>query len=143
MQFSKNNSYRNFFVEKYGIPKDIMESYDFYHRGKGIWAFSGEFVEENAETIGIRALRIGKSLKPTTAFLRIVGKHATKNVAILDEISFLKFLRGEDVEYHNVRLERGYIIVRNSRDILGCGYYTGEKIISAIPKKYRLQDTWI
>ncbi len=143
MQFSKNNSYRKFFTERYKIPDDVMEYYDFYQRGRSVWAFSGELLEENAEIVGIRALRIGKSLKPTTAFLRIVGKYATKNAATLDDVSSLKFLRGEDVVYKDKELDIGYVIVKSSRDILGCGYYTGKKIISEIPKKYRLQDTWI
>ncbi len=144
MQFSKNNSYRNFFVEKYGIPKEIMEKYEFFEMGKGVWAFSGGFVsEDKIETVGIRALRIRKLTKPTTAFIRIVGSYATKNIVYLNEDDSLEFLRGKNIPYDDVSLERGFVIVRNREDVLGCGYYTGEKIISEIPKKYRIQNTWV
>ena len=144
MQFSKNNLHRNFFVEKYGIPQEILEKFEFYERGKSVWAFSGEFINlSKVETIGVRALRIGKLIKPTTAFLRVIGKYATRNVVYLDVNDTFKFLRGEDVVFQDDSIERGFIIARNEEDILGCGYYTGVKIISEIPKKYRIQNTWL
>ncbi len=144
MRFSKNNSYRKFFVEKYGVPEEVMEKYEFYERGKSVWAFSGKYVNiSKIEVMGIRALRLKKLIKPTTVFMRIIGHYASRNVVHLDMNSSLKFLKGEEIMLNDESVERGFVIVLNPVDILGCGYYTGEKLISEIPKKYRVQNTWV
>ena len=142
MQFSKRNEYREYFTDRFGIPSEIMRKYEFFERGKSVWAFSGKYVEiEGIEAIGIRALRIGGGLKPSTAFLRVVGSYATKNTVILDENEALKYLSGEDID-KDFPVEPGYVIVRFEKDILGCGLYKG-KLINQIPKKYRKMETWI
>jgi len=142
LQFSKRNEYREYFTDRFGIPSEIMRKYEFFERGKSVWAFSGKYVEiEGIEAIGIRALRIGGGLKPSTAFLRVVGSYATKNTVILDENEALKYLSGEDID-KDFPVEPGYVIVRFEKDILGCGLYKG-KLINQIPKKYRKMETWI
>jgi NOL1/NOP2/fmu family ribosome biogenesis protein len=142
LQFSKRNEYREYFTDRFGIPSEIMRKYEFFERGKSVWAFSGKYVEiEGIEAIGIRALRIGGGLKPSTAFLRVVGSYATKNTVILDENEALKYLSGEDID-KDFPVEPGYVIVRFEKDILGCGLYKG-RLINQIPKKYRKMETWI
>jgi len=119
-----------------------MENYEFFERGKSVWAFTGKYVDvEDMEAMGIRALRLGRGLKPSTAFLRIIGRYATKNVIEIDEREALHYLRGEDID-KNFAAEPGYVIVKFKDNILGCGLYKG-KLINQIPKKYRFMDTWV
>ncbi len=142
MQFSKKDEYRKYFVERFGVPPEIMDRYYFYERGKKVWAFTGEIVEiENIEALGIRALSLGRGIKPSTAFLRIIGKYATKNIIVLEEKEAEAYMRGEDIE-KDFPVKPGYVIVRSRNDILGCGLYKG-KLINQIPKKYRMMDTWV
>jgi len=142
LQFSKNNQYRKYFVDRFGISEEVMENYEFFERGKSVWAFTGKYVDvEDMEAMGIRALRLGRGLKPSTAFLRIIGRYATKNVIELDEKQALHYLRGEDID-KSFAAEPGYVIVKFKDDILGCGLYKG-KLINQIPKKYRFMDTWV
>lgn len=123
-----------------------MERYTFWERGRKVWAFSGITLEiERMEILGIKALTKGKALKPSTAFLRVIGKYASKNFVNLEASKALKFLRGEEIELPPTlvkQLEMGYVIVKSDEDILGCGFFDG-KLKSLIPSKYRLQDTWV
>ncbi len=141
MQFSKNNSYREYFIERFGIGNEI-EKYDFYEFAQSVWAYSGEYYEDKKiEVMGIRALRIKKVYKPTTAFLRIIGRYATKNVISLSSNDGMKFLKGENID-GVCGNTRGYVVVKSGSDVLGCGLCAG-KLMSQIPKKYRIGETWL
>ncbi len=142
MQFSKNNEYREYFKERFGIGKEI-EEYDFYEFAQSVWAYSGKDVPEGLriEVLGIRALRTKKTYKPTTAFLRVIGKYATKNVITLEDEDAMRFLKGERIK-GVCGDKKGYVVVKSDRDVLGCGLCSVE-LISQIPKKYRMEDTWL
>ncbi len=132
-------------MERFGIPLEKLQRYSFWERGRKVWAFSGELWEiKNIEALGIKALTRGRDLKPSTAFLRIVGEYATRNVVHLPEDEALLFLKGEDVKI-DAPVEHGYVIVRCHADILGCGFYRKEekRLQSLVPAKYRLQGSWV
>ncbi len=142
MQFLKNNDYGKYFVDRFGIPEKIVERYTFWVRGKRVWAFSGEYIDiKDIEVLGIKALSLGNTPKPSTAFLRVIGKYATKNVVHLEKEQTIKFLKGEDIE-EEFNVDPGYVIVKGDEDILGCGLYKGA-LINQLPKKYRYEDTWL
>jgi len=142
LQFSKKNDYGNYFVDRFGISQGIIEKYTFWVRGKRVWAFSGEYIDmDDIEVLGIKALSLGKAPKPSTAFLRVIGKYATKNVVNLDDSQALRFLKGENIE-EEFNVEPGYVIVKSNDDILGCGLYKGI-LRNQLPKKYRYEDTWL
>ncbi len=116
--------------------------YSFWQRSQKVWAFSGILItERNIEILGVKALTLGKVPKPSTAFLRIVGSYATRNVVTLNSQDALKFLRGEELK-GEFSVDHGYVIVRSTEDILGCGFYA-DTLKSLIPRKYRVQNTWI
>ena len=142
MQFLKKNEYGEYFVDRFSIPKGIIERYTFWVRGKRVWAFSGEYINiEDIEVLGIKALSLGRTPKPSTAFLRVIGKYARKNFVNLDKEKALKFLKGENID-GNFNVEQGYVIIKSDEDIIGCGLYKGV-LINQIPKKYRYEDTWL
>lgn len=146
MPYSKNNVYRDYFVKRFGIPEDIIYKYEFYESTSGVWVFSGakriDLSEVDAEVIGIRALRVSKNLKPTTAFLRVVGHYATKNVVQLNSEQALKALNGSNIDGVCDSLH-GYVIIKTEFDVLGCGVCRESTLISQIPKKYRPDKTWL
>ncbi len=143
MPFLQKNEYREYFMERFGISREILEKYIFLERGRKIWAFSGKYLEiGDIELIGIKALTKGRVLKPSTAFLRIVGKRASKNVIRLNYEEMLLFMKGEDIE-KSFPVEPGYVIVVWEEDVLGCGFYKNGVLKSQIPSKYRMQDSWI
>ncbi len=143
MQFSRKDEFREYFVTKFGIPREVMEKYTFWQRGKKVWAFCGiPCTVEDVEILGIRALKISGDIKPSTVFLRVVGKYATRNVIDLNETDAMEFMRGKTIS-GKFEAERGYVIIRCNKEVLGCGFYTGSEIVSQIPKEYRVQDSWV
>ena len=130
-------------MERFGIPSDIVSIYDFYEFAKGVWATTSPILPSSRiETVGIRALRISRDLKPTTSFLRVVGMHARKNVVVLDEDQAIPFLRGGEIGGVCGDMQ-GYVVVRTSRDVLGCGLCRNATLVSQVPKKYRPEDSWV
>ena len=130
-------------MERFGIPRDIIERYDFYEFAKGVWVTTASRIPEGKiETVGIRALRLSRDSKPTTAFLRVIGKHATKNVVVISSEEGYAFLKGEIIEGVCGEMH-GYVVVRTEEDILGCGFCKESSLYSQVPKKYRPEDTWV
>jgi len=143
LQFSENNSYREYFVERFGVPAEIIEKYHFYEHGRNIWAYTGKFIKtNNVECVGVRALRVKKNIKPTTAFLRVIGNHCTKNVVELTNEQRTVFMRGQKIE-GTFSAEPGYVVVKHGEDILGCGLLTRTGLESQIPGKYREEESWV
>ncbi len=96
----------------------------------------------HVETMGIRALRIKNIIKPTTAFIRVIGAHCKRNVVNLKPAQATRFLRGETVE-GSFKAEPGFVVVKSGEDILGCGIVSTKGLISQIPKKYRYEESWL
>ena len=140
--------YLRYFEKRFGIPRDKLSDFVFLKRGKNIWVFTGDSRTavslERVETIGIKALTIGKKfLKPTTAFLQLVGCYAAKNVVYLkDERELSVFMTGGIIR-RKLDVEKGYVIVKYKSDVLGCGLYDGERLISQIPKSRRIDERWL
>jgi NOL1/NOP2/fmu family ribosome biogenesis protein len=40
-------------------------------------------------------------------------------------------------------VERGFVVVKYGEDVLGCGLYDGERLISRIPKAKRIDERWM
>ncbi len=97
-----------------------------------------------AESAGIRAIRRTKrGPRPTSAFLRIVGRLATRNAVDLeDEPQALEFMAGGIVR-GTFDAEPGYVVVRFRGEVLGCGLYSPRLgIVSQLPSHMRAQEDW-
>lgn len=139
----------NFLKEKYGLPKHAFDGYTFLIRGRNsIWVFSGHpSILEMLPYInaaGLRALHLSvkKTLKPTTIFLQVFGKYATKNVIELQsEDEAVTFMGGGSI-VRKYDAEEGFVIVKFGGDILGCGFYSNGVLKSKIPKISRIRFEW-
>ncbi|MBS7641720.1 hypothetical protein KEJ40_00940 [Candidatus Bathyarchaeota archaeon] len=139
----------DYLEERYGIPRSVFENYTFLVRGKNsIWIYSGhpsilELIP-NVSIAGIRALHLSikKTLKPTTIFLQVFGKYATKNVVELEsEEEAVTFMSGGSIaRYYDV--EEGFVVVKFGSDVLGCGLYSNGVLRSKIPKTLRVRFEW-
>ncbi|MEM2740300.1 MAG: hypothetical protein QXQ29_05825 [Candidatus Bathyarchaeia archaeon] len=139
----------SFLEEKYGFPRHIFDGYTFLVRGgNSIWVFSGHpsmlEMTPSVNAAGIRALHLSikKTLKPTTIFLQVFGRYATKNIVELrSEEEAVTFMSGGSIarEYN---VEEGFVIVKLGDDILGCGFYSNGVLKSKIPKTSRVKSEW-
>jgi NOL1/NOP2/fmu family ribosome biogenesis protein len=67
---------------------------------------------------------------------QLIGKHAKKNVVELDDVEARQWLKGIDLD-KSVE-SKGFVIIKNNKDILGCGKSTGEKIWNYTSKARRI-----
>ncbi len=130
----------NHLKERYGIPEEVFREYEFLVRGRKIWIYrKGLWVPRGKlESIGMIALRIGKQLKPTTNFIQMFGKYASKNVVeITSEEDMKRFVNGKDI-YLSIS-GRGYVFVKYKDDFLGCGFLRDGVILNLIPNDRRIK----
>ena len=67
---------------------------------------------------------------------QLIGPLATKNVLELNDDEASEWLRGTDLG--KAIAERGFVIIKNNGDFLGCGKATGNKILNYVPKTRRI-----
>ena len=67
---------------------------------------------------------------------QIIGKIAKKNVLELDDDQAEKWMSGEDFDI-NSHL-RGFVIIKNKDDFLGCGRIVNKKLLNYVPKERRI-----
>ncbi|MCS7112791.1 MAG: hypothetical protein NZ955_02395 [Candidatus Bathyarchaeota archaeon] len=139
----------SFLEERYGFPRHIFEGYKFLVRGRNsIWVFSGhpsilEMIP-GIDAAGIRALHLSirKALKPTTIFLQVFGRYATKNIVKLqNEEEAVAFMSGGSIA-RRYDVDDGFVIVKFGDDILGCGFYSDGVLKSKVPKTSRVKFEW-
>src|SRR3989344_8805986 len=63
---------------------------------------------------------------------QLIGPLATKNVLELNDDEASEWLRGTDLD--KATDERGFVLIKNSGDFLGCGKATGSKILNYVQK---------
>ena len=68
---------------------------------------------------------------------QLIGKNAKKNVVELDDLEARQWLKGIDLD--KVTQEKGFVMIKNNGDILGCGKSTGDKIWNYTSKVRRIQ----
>ncbi len=67
----------------------------------------------------------------------MIGNESGKNILTLDDEQVLYWIAGE-----NIRVEtslRGYVLIKNKKDYLGCGYVKDKTLLNYIPKERRLK----
>lgn len=67
---------------------------------------------------------------------QIIGPNAKKNILRLNEEETKQWLKGIDLEKDNK--EKGFLIIKNNNDFLGCGKAVEKKILNYVPKARRI-----
>lgn len=77
------------------------------------------------------------SLRLSIEASQLIGNESGKNILTLDDEQVLYWIAGE-----NIRVEtslRGYVLIKNKKDYLGCGYVKDKTLLNYIPKERRLK----
>ncbi|MBW1976615.1 MAG: hypothetical protein JRI79_01405 [Deltaproteobacteria bacterium] len=126
--------------DRFGIPEALFEDYIIYRKNKSWWLMRKSASLEQARSlkvlrVGMRAFRqIGSFKKPTTRFIQVFGKKASKGKVELEQEGLEALLQGKSIPGSS-GLENGYIILSLKGHVLGLGLLVNGKIISQIPKK--------
>ena len=67
---------------------------------------------------------------------QIIGPNAKKNILELDEEETKQWLKGIDLEKQTK--EKGFVIIKNNNDFIGCGKAVEKKILNYVPKARRI-----
>jgi NOL1/NOP2/fmu family ribosome biogenesis protein len=130
-----------YFEERFGIPLGVFEGFILLERPQAYWLMTqSPHVEKltglKIRSTGIPVLRkIKQRLKPTTAAIQTFGSTASKNVVTLDRRKLSRLLKPTPLRI-SLPISPGYIILAHENHVLGCGLYTGQRLLSQIPKSY-------
>ena len=69
---------------------------------------------------------------------KIIGELAKKNVLQLDDKHAKKWMSGEDFEVDTDL--KGFVIIKNEDDFLGCGKIVEGKLLNYVPKERRVSE---
>lgn len=112
----------------YTISKNLSQLDIEYFRTDSIGLYFGE-VYKNSVRLSIEGAQI-------------VGRHATKNILLLEYKQMLEWIKGNDIDA--IDCGDDFVIVKyknektNQYDILGCGKYKQGKLMNYVSKSRRL-----
>jgi len=129
---------------QYGISK---LNYLLFQIGRDkVRAYSGIFsrteltklgVNANVEIIGIYLFKIEKDgIRLGHDAVSLLKDKITKNILEIDNEQAKKWFKGEDLI---IEADKGYLILKNSSLLIGCGKSTGAKILNFVPKERRIK----
>lgn len=119
--------------ERFGVEEGDLEGLSFVEVSGDVWLASEEETSLEAETRGIRAVRVMDiGLKPTTYLLQLLGGKLSRNVVEVDEEEFRALLNGDMIE--RKLDEKGYVAIKFDGKVFGCGFYMDELVSSRIPE---------
>ncbi len=141
-------------AEKKRISETIKEEYGLsdlpyllVQSGKErIMAFSGhmsrdEIVElskiANVEIIGMYLLKESNGFKLSFDATQVLSQEIKKNIIDLAEEQAKAWMSGGDIE---IKVQKGFVVLRHNGDLLGCGKSNGEKIFNYVPKERRIKN---
>ncbi|MFC6732115.1 hypothetical protein [Haladaptatus sp. DYSN1] len=131
----------SFWHDRYGVPKDVFDDFSIWEKGAGkIWIFGGDVASPiHIEGLGMKFLRTRQEhWKPTTNAAQRFGRHATKNVIVLDDEQADRFAHGNDVDYPDWDGDWGYLIAAHElagvTEPIGVGLYLHGELRSVVPK---------
>lgn len=94
--------------------------------------------ELNIENIGLYFAKEEKDgIRLTLDGLQILKNQVTKNILELTDKQADDWLRGNDLD---IQTKRGFIVLKNNNEFLGCGKSTGERIANFVPKERRIKN---
>lgn len=136
-------------VEKnYGSKLDLS-NYDCYiNKRKEIYIAPKNLDEKLIEISSYFGVYFGKlkrneKIQLSVEGSQLVGKHATRNIAIVDDENIYRFMEGLECKWKElINCEKNnFVLIKNGKDFFGCGMLREEKIESLVPKARRVMKT--
>ena len=125
---------------RFGIPEVLFEEYLLFRKKKSWWLLkASKFISTAAQykvsIPGLRAFqRINRFVKPTTRFIQIFGREATKAILNIERETFENLETGEPFPV-DLTLDNGYIILLFEGHPLGLGLLIDGLVHPQIPRK--------
>ena len=92
----------------------------------------------NVEIIGIYLCKLEKDgIRLSHDAVSLLKDKITKNIFEIDNEQAKKWFKGEDLV---IETDKGYLILKNSSLLIGCGKSTCERIMNFVPKERRIKS---
>ena len=89
------------------------------------------------ENIGLYFAKEEKDgIRLTLDGIQIIKNQITKNILEISDKQADDWLRGNDLD---IKAKKGFLILKNNNEFLGCGKSTGERIANFVPKERRIK----
>ncbi len=89
------------------------------------------------ETAGIYiAKQHPEGIRLTIDGVSLFKNQITKNILEIDNKEAMEWFKGNDLI---MELDRGFKVIKNDGELIGCGKSTGEKITNFVPKERRVK----
>ena len=129
--------------ERFGFDKRIFYNFNYYKSSKGRIFIASKEISEIVKaikfvTLGFIFCRKNVSVKPSSNFIQIFGKAATKNFIDVNNTLAMQFILGYDLAAENTKAEDGYVIIRYKNYSLGVGMLKENTIKNMLPKGKRM-----
>jgi len=147
-----------YFEERFGIRKSHFKDFRLYTDQKGRALLGPKHLgpERIVISVGIQIAHSENSarkasrtpsgtdaparFKPSTNFLQLFGKHATKNTVSLTKEQVQAYLKGEDIPLSGkIDATDGYVILKYQDYPLACGLLRGNRIENVLAKSRRME----
>ncbi|MDP3027515.1 MAG: hypothetical protein Q8N63_07455 [Nanoarchaeota archaeon] len=131
--------------EQYGISKLPYLLLKFGEDKIRIYSGSLSNEELNTLAANLRIENIGlyfakqekDGIRLTLDGIQVLKEQITKNIFELTDKQAEEWLRGFDLD---VKTGRGFKILKNNNEFLGCGKSTGDRIANFVPKERRVKN---
>ncbi len=141
----ERHSVFSYLEDRFGIPERLFDDYLMFKRKKS-WSImkkppgEGPASQLKVSQIGMKAFhKIGAYIKPTTRFIQVFGREATKARLEIDESEFLKLFSDDELSV-DLPIGDGYVIFALGENrVLGLGLLIEGKVRSEMPKKEIMQ----
>jgi NOL1/NOP2/fmu family ribosome biogenesis protein len=142
------NELKRILEKNYGASVDFSGYDCFMNKRKEIFIALKNLDDklvENSSYLGIYfgKLKRNEKIQLSVEGSQIIGKCATKNVAILDEENIHRFMEGLECKWKElINCEKNnFVLIKNGNDFFGCGILREDKIESLVPKARRIMKT--
>ncbi len=122
-----------YYSRGFGVRKSFFDGLEAIQKKSGIWVSSPVLLPPMFESVGMPALRrFPGGYKPTTFFLVFLGDEVRNRRVELSEKELFEILSGREIERDTG--ERGFVALCFEGRVVGCGFSTGTRLRSMIPK---------
>jgi len=145
MSESEKKELERIIEKNYGAKVDFSRFDCYINKRNEIYLVSKLVDERLIEMASYSGLYFGKlkrneKIQLSVEGTQIVGKRATKNIAIVDEENISRFMEGLEcrwVELLNCEFNN-FVLIKNENDFFGSGILREDKIESLVPKARRI-----
>jgi hypothetical protein len=132
---------KRYWRERFGVPEEAWQGLILWERARTYRVLSFDPRGDQAITslkvitVGIPFLRMtGRTLKPTTASLRLMSQWISRNRLLLDESQVQDLLSKGEIPWGSPSQKPGYVLLESEAGVLGCGLLKPHRLICQIPK---------